>query len=208
MYSEKQLAIMETAEALFAEKGFHGTSVRDIAEMAHVNLAMISYYFGSKEKLLEALFQYRGEASKMTIESIIESPGISAMEKVYLLVDNYMDKLMGQQCFHRIMAREQVLNNTSVITSLILEMKKRNLELIEKLIKEGQENGEFRSNIDVPMMMTTIIGTAHHLVTTKHHYRELSGVQQLNEEAFETFIRGKLANHLKSLFKAMLKYEI
>lgn len=208
MYSEKQLAIMETAEALFAEKGFHGTSVRDIAEMAHVNLAMISYYFGSKEKLLEALFQYRGEASKMTIESIIESPGISAMGKVYLLVDNYMDKLMGQQCFHRIMAREQVLNNTSVITSLILEMKKRNLELIEKLIKEGQENGEFRSNIDVPMMMTTIIGTAHHLVTTKHHYRELSGVQQLNEEAFETFIRGKLANHLKSLFKAMLKYEI
>lgn len=208
MYSEKQLAIMETAEALFAEKGFHGTSVRDIAEMAHVNLAMISYYFGSKEKLLEALFQYRGEASKMTIESIIESPGISAMEKVYLLVDNYMDKLMGQQCFHRIMAREQVLNNTPVITSLILEMKKRNLELIEKLIKEGQENGEFRSNIDVPMMMTTIIGTAHHLVTTKHHYRELSGVQQLNEEAFETFIRGKLANHLKSLFKAMLKYEI
>lgn len=208
MYSEKQLAIMETAEALFAEKGFHGTSVRDIAEMAHVNLAMISYYFGSKEKLLEALFQYRGEASKMTIESIIESPGISAMEKVYLLVDNYMDKLMGQQCFHRIMAREQVLNNTPVITSLILEMKKRNLELIEKLIKEGQENGEFRSNIDVPMMMTTIIGTAHHLVTTKHHYRELSGVQQLDEEAFETFIRGKLANHLKSLFKAMLKYEI
>ena len=115
---------------------------------------------------------------------------------------------MSQQCFHRIMAREQVLNNTPAITSLILDMKKRNLELIQKLIKEGQENGEFRMNIDVPMMMTTMIGTAHHLVTTKHHYRALSGVQQLQEEAFETFIRGKLASHLKSLFKAMLKYEI
>ncbi|MBL0233473.1 MAG: TetR/AcrR family transcriptional regulator [Chitinophagaceae bacterium] len=208
MYSDKQLAIMETAETLFAEKGFNGTSVRDIAEKAQVNLAMISYYFGSKEKLLEALFQYRGEASKMTIESIIESPGISAMEKVYLLVDNFMDKLMGQQCFHRIMAREQVLNNAPVITALILDMKKRNLELIEKLIREGQENGEFRANVDIPMMMTTMIGTAHHLVTTKHYYRELSGVQQLGEAEFEMFIRAKLASHLKSLFKAMLKYEI
>ncbi len=208
MYSDKQLVIMETAESLFADKGFNGTSVRDIAERAQVNLAMISYYFGSKEKLLEAVFHYRGEASKMTIELIIGSPGISAMEKVYMLVDNFMDKLMGQQCFHRIMAREQVLNNTTVITSLILEMKKRNLELIEKLIKEGQENGEFRLSIDVPMMMTTMIGTAHHLVTTKHYYRELSGVQQLTEQEFESFIRAKLASHLKSLFKAMLKYEI
>ena len=59
-YSEKQVQIMEIAETLFAEKGFNGTSVRDIAEKAHVNLAMVSYYFGSKDKLLEALFSYRG----------------------------------------------------------------------------------------------------------------------------------------------------
>ena len=44
---------MEAAEELFAEKGFSGTSVRDIADAADVNVAMISYYFGSKEKMLE-----------------------------------------------------------------------------------------------------------------------------------------------------------
>ena len=115
---------------------------------------------------------------------------------------------MGQQCFHRIMAREQVLNNAPVITGLILDMKRRNLELIEKLIREGQENGEFRSQIDTAMMMTTMIGTAHNLVTTKHYYRELSGLQQMTDLEFESFIRAKLASHLKSLFKAMLKYEI
>ena len=42
-YSEKQWQIMESAEQLFAEQGFNGTSVRDIAEKANVNLAMISY---------------------------------------------------------------------------------------------------------------------------------------------------------------------
>lgn len=207
VYSEKQLMIMETAEQLFAEKGFIGTSVRDIAESAHVNLAMISYYFGSKEKLLEALFAYRGDSSKLSIESIIERPGISAMDRVYLLIDNFMDKLMGQQCFHRILAREQVLNNAPALSSLILEMKKRNLELIDKLVKEGQEKGEFRQDVDIPLMMTTMIGTAHNLVTTKHYYKELNELSHLDDAAFEKYIREKLARHLKFLFKAMLTYE-
>jgi AcrR family transcriptional regulator len=206
-YSEKQLMIMETAENLFAEKGFNGTSVRDIAEKAHINLAMISYYFGSKEKLLEALFSYRGESTKMSIESIIEHPGTSAMERVYMLIENFMDKLMGQQCFHRILAREQVLDNTTAVRSLILQMKRRNLDLIERLIREGQKNGEFKKDIDMPMMMTTLIGTAHNLVTTKHYYRELNNLQGLKEEEFEKFIREKLATHLKLVFKAMLTYE-
>ena len=49
---------MEAAETLFAAKGFNGTSVLDISETAGVNLAMISYYFGSKKKLFEAMFVF------------------------------------------------------------------------------------------------------------------------------------------------------
>src|SRR5204863_5909751 len=97
-YNEKQVQIMETAEILFAEKGFNGTSVRDIALKANVNLAMISYYFGSKEKLLEAMFGYRQELLKVKIEDINSRKDLSAMEKVYLLIDNYIEKIMAQQC--------------------------------------------------------------------------------------------------------------
>jgi len=55
--TDKRAHILTVAEQLFAEQGFDGTSVRDIAQGANVNLAMISYYFGSKEKLLEALIE-------------------------------------------------------------------------------------------------------------------------------------------------------
>src|SRR5205085_9300239 len=146
-YSEKQVQIMETAENLFAEKGFNGTSVRDIAEKAHVNLAMISYYFGSKDKLLEALFAFRGETMKVTLESIIDKKDISSLEKMYLMIDNYISKIMNQQCFSRILAREQVLNNAGPTAAWIVETKKRNLELIQRIIKEGQKKGEFSKNV-------------------------------------------------------------
>ena len=57
-FNDKQLKIMEAAEELFAEKGFSGTSVRDIADAADVNVAMISYYFGSKEKMVNKLQRF------------------------------------------------------------------------------------------------------------------------------------------------------
>ncbi len=45
--------ILNAARDLFAEQGFNGTSTRAIAEASQVNLAMIHYYFGSKEQLYE-----------------------------------------------------------------------------------------------------------------------------------------------------------
>ena len=54
--NDKQIQILETAEKLFAENGFDGTSVRQISKAADINIAMISYYFGSKEKLIGSTF--------------------------------------------------------------------------------------------------------------------------------------------------------
>lgn len=206
-YNEKQVQIMETAETLFAEKGFNGTSVRDIADKAKVNLAMVSYYFGSKDKLLEALFTYRGEGIKLKLESMIENKEMSALEKMNWLIDHYIDKVMSQQCFSRIMAREQVMNHTGTTAELIYQMKKRNQEMISRLIHEGQKKGEFKKNIDVPLMMATLIGTANNLVTTQYYYREINNLQSMPEEEFQKRIRKKLSQHLKKIFKAILTNE-
>lgn len=203
-YSEKQVQIMETAETLFAEKGFNGTSVRDIAEKANVNLAMISYYFGSKDKLLEALFTYRGEYIKLKLESMIENKEIGSLEKVNMLIDHYIDKITSQQGFHRIMAREQVLTHTGTTAELIFQMKKRNQELISRLIHEGQKKGEFKKGIDVPLMMTTLIGTVSNLVTTQFYYRAINNLQAMPDEEFQKHIKKKLSQHLKKIFKAIL----
>ncbi|MFW1406241.1 TetR/AcrR family transcriptional regulator, partial [Vibrio parahaemolyticus] len=52
---DKRDHLINEAIELFAEKGFEGTSIRDLATRAGVNIAMVNYYFGSKEKLFEAI---------------------------------------------------------------------------------------------------------------------------------------------------------
>ena len=51
--------ILDTAEHLFAHKGFHNTSLRNITNQAGVNLAAVNYHFGSKEALLQSVFERR-----------------------------------------------------------------------------------------------------------------------------------------------------
>jgi AcrR family transcriptional regulator len=52
--------LMDAAEKLFARRGFHGTSLRDITGAAGVDLALVNYHFGSKKKLLAAVLDRRG----------------------------------------------------------------------------------------------------------------------------------------------------
>lgn len=206
-YSEKQLQIIEAAEKLFAAKGFNGTSVRDIAEAADVNLAMISYYFGSKEKLFESMFAWRSNFFKLQLESMLQNKELSPMEKMEQLIDQYIEKLTNQQSFHRIMVREQMMNNNEFIAARIHELKTRNQALIKQLIQEGQEKGDFKEDIDVPLLMMTMIGTVSQLVTTQHFYKETNGLQSLSETEFQAHIRTKLSQHLKKIFKVILYNE-
>lgn len=53
--------ILDTAEILFAERGFHSVSVRDITTAAGVDVALINYHFGSKQLLFETVFMRRAE---------------------------------------------------------------------------------------------------------------------------------------------------
>lgn len=53
--------LMDAAEKLFAQRGFHGASVRDITGAAGVDLALVNYHFGSKKQLFAAVIERRGQ---------------------------------------------------------------------------------------------------------------------------------------------------
>ncbi|MCC5999954.1 MAG: TetR family transcriptional regulator [Pararhodobacter sp.] len=59
---DAQEAILDAAEQVFADNGFHGATTRAIAELAGANAALIHYYFGSKEALFETVFARRSDA--------------------------------------------------------------------------------------------------------------------------------------------------
>ena len=207
-YNEKQIQILEAAEKLIADKGFNGTSIRDIAQAAEINLAMISYYFGSKNKLLEAIFNYRGYNTKKALELLVDNESLGSREKIEKLIEHYVLRVMAQQPFFKILTREMVVSNTPEMETLILEIKKQNLNIIKKIITAGQKDGSFKKNIDLPLLINTLSGTANYLISSQKYYKILSGLEETSEVEFQKILVKKLTTHLKTIFKNLIVNEI
>ena len=205
--TDKQIQIVETAERLFAERGFDGTSVRDIADEAGINVAMISYYFGSKEKLMEALFELRVGSIKIRVESLIKDDSLTPIEKVNMLIDEHIDRVMQKQCFYKIMVGVLVTNKNPAILNAANNVKIRNAEVVSELIKDGQKKGVFKKKIDVVLMLNTMVGTVSQSMVSQQYYREFNHQQDMPDEEFQVSLKRKLSIHIKTLFKAILTNE-
>ncbi len=83
--------ILDAAESLFADKGFNGTSLREITSQAEVNLAAVNYHFGSKKELIKAVMsRYMNELSprlETALIQICESESPSLIEVFSAFID-------------------------------------------------------------------------------------------------------------------------
>jgi len=207
VYNEKQLEIISVAEKLFSEKGFAGTSVREIAEAAGINVAMISYYFTSKEKLMEAIFTERTNRMTEKLERILQDDKLSPIDKLGVLIDDYINKIIEKQKFYKLMYFEQMLDNNPAINALLQKLKKTNGELFAKLIKDGQQKKVFRKNIDVVFMIHTMIGTIMHSFMNREIYRTTHNLEHLSDEEFLAEYKTRLKKYMKDLFKLTISNE-
>ena len=203
-FNDKQTDILVAAEKLFAEEGFDGASIRNIAKEARVNIAMISYYFGSKEKLLEALILYRTGGMKMQLENIFKD-NLHPVEKVDRLVDLYISRINKNKCMYQIMHFELSTKKRIMNMESFMDMKRENSETFKRIIQEGQDMGVFKKNVNIALIPPTILGTLVHFTSNKLYFEQTLNLT--TEEAFESYIENELTLHIKQTIKALLANE-
>jgi AcrR family transcriptional regulator len=87
--------IKDAARKVFMRKGFSATRTRDIAEEAGINLALLNYYFRSKEKLFDEVMKEKIQTLLQTLIPVLNNPGTSLDEKIDLIVSNYIEVLLA-----------------------------------------------------------------------------------------------------------------
>ncbi len=200
-YNDKQIQILQVAEKLFSEKGFDGTSIREISKNAKINIAMVSYYFGSKEKLLEALMLYRTSDLKVKLENLYEEE-LSPLEKIDKYIELYIQKINSNKEMYKILHFEISSNKRTMDLQSFIAVKKGNLATLTKIIEEGQSQHIFKNKIRVPLITTTIIGTYMHFLNNKIYYKE---ILELNtEQKFNNYIQTDLIDHIKQTINSLL----
>jgi len=202
--NDKQIEILKVAETLFAEKGFEGTSIRDISKEANINVAMVSYYFGSKEKLLEALILYKTSGLKEQLVNLIEEK-LEPVEKINKLIELYVNRLNCNRGIYRVLHFELASMKRALKIQSLSDIKKANLQSLEIIVHEGQIKGIFRKDVIIPLIMPTMLGTYFHFQMNKTYFEEILDLK--TDEEFNTYIKTTLTMHIQQTIKALLTYE-
>ncbi|WP_166922075.1 TetR/AcrR family transcriptional regulator [Flavobacterium poyangense] len=202
--NDKKIQILEVSEKLFSERGFEGTSIRDISKAAKINIAMVSYYFGSKDRLLESLIIYKTSDLKLKIENLLHE-NLEPIDKVNKLIEIYINRINCNKGIFRVLHFEFASRKKEENLQAFTELKKGNLKLVESIIKEGQAKGVFRKDVIIPLITPTILGTFFHFHMNKTFFQDL--LQLDTETKYDTYIKTSLTNHIQQTIKALLVYE-
>lgn len=194
--ADKKASILEAAEMLFSERGYEATSTRHIAKEAGANMAMINYYFGSKEGVFMEIISKRIIDFNTQLTSINQD-NLSGMEKLLKVIEGYASRVLHNHCFHKMMHRELSLPHRPEMFFKIKNAMAENLLVIETIINNGITDGSFRQ-IDVRMLIATIMGTISNVAISPSKVTYGTTLDINNEEDREV-ITLRLIDHLKDL---------
>ena len=194
--------ILSTAMTLFGQKGFEGTSVRDIASGAGVNIAMINYYFGSKEKLFESVVEYKSSGMKMIVAEL-ESSTITSIDKIDKIIDSYVERMFSTPQFHHLLHRELSLDQRPQMHDAIIEILFRNVVIIKAILQKGIESGEFKP-VDTELTIASLIGTISHLLISEGMCRKLLQKSKDFNPFQSKKLKERVSEHLKQLMRSHL----
>jgi len=193
---DKRENILKAAEKLFCDLGYEGTSTRQIAKDSGANMAMINYYFGSKEGVFMEIMTEKIQHFNTQLKSIDQNQS-SGMEKLLMVIEGYANRIMTHRSLHKMMHRELSFPHRPEMFSKIKEVMANNVSVIEHIIEEGIEKGQFRK-VDTRMLIATVMGTISNVAVSPSKITSGSGLDIENKKD-RKIITERMILHVKEL---------
>jgi TetR/AcrR family fatty acid metabolism transcriptional regulator len=154
--SDKRDRILKAAVKVFAKNGFHATRVSEVAKAAGVADGTIYLYFKSKEELLVSLFEDRVEKLLVFMKEELPKQR-TAQGRLRALVEMQLGLLEGERELAEVVT-VILRQSTRLMKEFAAPRFLAYLEAIAKIIADGQEAGEFRTDVSPSIAARAIFG--------------------------------------------------
>ena len=181
--------IFKVAAHLFAEKGYNGVSMREISEQTGMSKPTIYYYFGSKERLYQALID-TGSAHVLANFERIRALEITVKEKLVELMKSYFRECIQHPEFIRFFLSPVSSVDSKPFSEQSLFADDKPWHVLADMISEGLNSGEFGASAK-PLLAAEIIGgvITHFLLRQLNSNKRILS-DRLAEEAIEMLFKG------------------
>jgi TetR/AcrR family transcriptional regulator len=179
---ESRASILRAAVAEFAEHGIAGARTDAIARAAHVNKALLYYYFKDKDALYEAVLDHVFSGLRARVMPVFESD-LPPRQKILKYVGEYFDYIAANPRFPRVVQAEWMRAGAKGHVPMQRIAKEYFLPIFSKLVdvlREGVEAGEFR-DVDPVDFVPSVVGIIIFYFSTAPLMKSLVKVDPLSE---------------------------
>lgn len=201
---DKKDHILDVAEKVFSDLGYDGASTRTISGEAGVNMAMLNYYFGSKEGLFLAVFDRKISSFKELLQGLGNNENLSTWQKVETYIDLYAERVVNNNCFQKMLYQEMAKTKRGDLTDKLTGIVMTNVFELKRILTEGIEKGEVNKDVDIDLVIATIYGTKNFIINTPHMTSTMLGYDIQDEKNLEEKFKPRIKAYLKTLLKSYL----
>jgi TetR/AcrR family transcriptional regulator, cholesterol catabolism regulator len=178
--------IIEAAARVFAERGFHGATTQDIADVLGIRQASLYYYFSSKEAALELVCLKGVEGFFEAAKAIATRPE-TARERLSLLINSHLSPLLDRGDFVKVFLNER--QHLPTESRRRIGRWSRGLERIfEDVIQDGIARREFRTDLDARLATLAILGMCN--APSSWQRKENASVLRISREFAKLVVDG------------------
>lgn len=161
---DKYQTILEAAIRIFARRGYHNSTVSQIAKEAGVADGTIYLYFKNKDDILENFFSYK---TALVFDRFKEEVSLAdnALDKLEKLIHRHLYEFEQNRDMAVVYQTETRIRRR-VSDAKIKEMSDMYFGLVSQIITQGQEEGVIRPNLPIPLVKQFIIGAIDEVITS------------------------------------------
>jgi TetR/AcrR family fatty acid metabolism transcriptional regulator len=161
---EKRRAILHAAVRVFAEKGYHGCRIADVARAAGVAYGLVYHYFRNKDELLESVFAEQWTILITALRAIDEGPG-TASEKIAGVCGFVLDVYKTAPTAVRVLILEVTRTPNALRAGSTPQTFAAAVGILADLVRQGQARGELRTDLEPVVAAAGVLGALEMTLT-------------------------------------------
>jgi TetR/AcrR family transcriptional regulator len=170
-------------------------------------MAMLNYYFGSKEGLFLAVFNRKIISFQNLLQNLGNDGSMTAWNKIEKYIEMYAERVVNNNCFQKMLYQEMAMQRRGDLADKIAEILMKNVSEVHKILQDGIDNGEFNKDIDMEMVIATIYGTKNFIINAPLLTSNMLGYDIQNDKLLEEKLKPRIESYLKKLLRSYLVIE-
>lgn len=158
MQTERQKEIIQVSLDLISEKGIQGLTIKNIASKIGTSEPAIYRHYKNKIHILLSILETFKVFSQFAFNEELNKD-IDSIEKITNIFNKHFQEFTKNPSLVCVIFSEEIFTNEELLIEKISGIMTENEEVMQKILRQGQTNSEIRSDLDINMLSTVIMGS-------------------------------------------------